>query len=213
MRKHFTVFGLTLLLISVATGCVQTNTGTKPPREGRIAFIANYMEGHKNYGNYIVSMSSDGSDQIELARWAILTEGHSHLWSKDGKSLAYLEGDEIPSGMIRIRPSWLVVTNADGSERRRLLNLKGIEVSSMSLSPDGKTILLQCEARGRLLLPGQTPSEPIRPDPRVLAVPDLYAVDVTSGGLSRVTGDTDIIASYPVFSPDGRKIAFIGTKA
>ena len=110
----FTVLGLMLLLISVVTGCDETTTGIEGPHDGRIAFVASYKEGHENYGNFIVSMSNDGSDQVELARWAILREGHSHLWSRDGASLAYLEGEERVSGMIQIAPSWLLLPTLMG---------------------------------------------------------------------------------------------------
>ena len=123
-----------LILILGATGCQNTTTGNEATSEGRIAYIANYMEGHEHYGNYIVSMNQNGNNQVELARWAILSEGHSHLWSKDGTSFAYLEGDEMVSGIIQTIPSWLVIANTDGSERRRLLDLRGVEYPYVSLA-------------------------------------------------------------------------------
>jgi len=197
-----------LVLISGVTGCQKKTVGNEITSESRIACIANYMEGHEHYGNYIVSMSNDGNNQVEMAPWSILTAGHSHLWSKDGTSFVYLEGKELTSGTIRTIPSWLVIANADGSMRRRLLDLRGVEISSMSLSPDGKTILLECQVEYSSLTPGETTFKPIHTDPHF---PGLYSVDVVTGEAKRLIGDADIGVIYPVFSPDRTKIAFIGS--
>ena len=78
----------------------------------------------------------------------------------------------------------------------------------MSLSPDGKTVLLECQVQHGSLTPGETPSKPIHSDPRS---PGLYSVDVVTGESKRLIGVTDIGVIYPVFSPDGAKIAFIGS--
>jgi Tol biopolymer transport system component len=207
MGKHVIIIWMISLLLLVVAGCQQKTSGNEAASEGRIACIANYMEGHEHYSNYIVSMDNNGNNQVELVRWSILSDGHSHLWSKDGTSFAYLEGDELVSGIIQTTPSWLVIASADGSERRRLLDLGGLEVSSMSLSPDGKTVLLECQVALRSLTSGETSSPPIHSDPWY---PGLYSVDVATGEYRRLIADADIGVRYPVFSPDGTKIAFLG---
>jgi Tol biopolymer transport system component len=187
MKKLMVVMlTLILMLLPVCNG----TTGGRP---ARIAFSAHYKDSR---GWYVVSMNEDGSNQTKLARFTNIGQ-HDQWWSHDGR-LVYLEGD------YREPANWLSITDADGGNRRRILDISGMVITIMSLSPDGNTVLLACRAA--------TPREnPPGPAPENMgSYIDFYSLDVDSGALRRLTDTPDIRKENAVFSPNGRKIAFLG---
>ena len=179
------------LLLPLSVSCKDTTTAA------RIAFFGHYEDGS---GWYIVSMDEDGSGQVELTRWPTVGN-HRQSWSRDG-TLAYIEGAWGEP------PTWLCLVDADGNNQRRLLDITELEVDNMSMAPQGNTVLLSVNVKHSIEIPheGHTDIE-IKYDR------DLYAVDVATGTLKRLTNSPDILEQYAVFSPDGRRITFFGRTA
>ncbi len=177
------------LLLPPSVSCKDTTPAAK------IAFVGHYEDGS---GWYVFSMNEDGSGQVELTRWPPSVGNHRQSWSRDG-ALAYIEGAWGEP------PTWLSLVDADGSNQRRLLDITELEIDNMSMAPEGNTVLLSVDVRHRIEIAheGHTDIE-TRYDR------DLYAVDVATGTLKRLTDTPDIREENAVFSPDGRKIAFFG---
>jgi len=160
--------------------------------------ITAFMGSHKDTNDwYIVSMNEDGSGQVELTRWPSVGN-HRQCWSRDG-TLAYIEWTEGEP------LAWLNVVDLDCNHRSRVLDLSGVNVESISISPDGKTVLLACVAIPKINRPPD-----VKPNAMISNHWDLYVVDVVTGTLNQLTDTTDIREINAVFSPDGRKIAFFG---
>ncbi len=176
------------LLLPLSVSCKDTTTAEK------IAFHGRYKDGS---GWYIVSMDEDGSGQVELTR-SRSVRNHRQFWSRDG-TLAYIEGAWGEP------PTWLSLVDADGSNRRRLLDITELEINHMSMAPQGNTVLLSVNVRHRIEIPHEG-----HIDIETRYDRELYAVDVATGTLDRLTETPDIREGNAVFSPDGRKIAFFG---
>ena len=190
MKNLLTTSGVIFLVtLLILPGC----SGATSERPARIAFAAHYKDSR---GWYIVSMNEDSSNQTKLARFVNVGQ-HDQWWSRDGR-LVYIEG------AYREPATWLSMTDADGSNRRRILDISGMVITVMSLSPDGDTVLLASRAA--------TPREkPLGPAPENMSrYTDFYSLDVAGGALRQLTDTPDIRKENAVFSPDCRKIAFIG---
>jgi Tol biopolymer transport system component len=136
----------------------------------------------------------------------------SPAWSPDGRRLAFLSGE---SGAA----TRLVVTNTDGTNRRKVLD----DVSTFAWSPDGasfaatqsqKVVVVKSDGSGlRTAAPVNANSLTWSPDGSHLAYsgqqkPDTGAhlfVIPSNGGAAVDLGPTDDV---PVWSPDSRRIAF-----
>ncbi len=177
------------LLLPLSVSCKDTTTAAK------IAFLGHYKDGS---GWYIVSMNEDGSGQVELTRWPPVGN-HRQSWSRNGATLAYFEG-------TKGEPlTWLSIVDADGSNQRRLLDIAELEIDSMSMAPEGNAVLLSVGVSRRIEI-----SHEGHTDIETSYDKDLYAVDVATGTLDRLTDTPDIQEGDAVLSPDGRKIAFFG---
>jgi dipeptidyl aminopeptidase/acylaminoacyl peptidase len=132
-------------------------------------------------------------------------------WSPDGKSLAYLTRDPMTAEEEHQRQDKSFVIRAGAPDRPTRLVVQSLQdvsprtltppshyVDGFSWSPDGREIAYSAAPRSGFSAPYET---------RVYAV----AVDGSPSGAPRTIVDRNGINQGPVFSPDGRQIAFIST--
>lgn len=108
-------------------------------------------------------------------------------WSPDGRYVAVNQtwyvtddrGEPIPAGDI-----WIV--RADGSHAARRLTARETawQPGRLAWSPDGQTLAVE-EGRG-----------------------DLWTVKVGDGAVTNLTATPDVVESSPIWSPDGRWLAY-----
>jgi TolB protein len=122
----------------------------------------------------------DGSDERQLSHDTVDLEDPS--WSPDGRQVAYVRLDGQRNS--------LHVMNADGTADRRLTPETQSPIHPAWM-PDGRSILY-CT------------NDDLDP-PRKNAA-EIYRIDVGSGKITTVISGG--VNTYPVPSPDGRKIAF-----
>lgn len=147
-------------------------------------------------GRQLVYQGADGLKVVRVADGNIrpLTDApdggaagdgndHDPVWSPDGRLIAFTRH---PSGQL-----WVV--RPDGSELRQLTDPpEGISDASATWSPDSGRLAVQ-------RLDAEDASS-------------LYVIDVTDGTATRIVGQ-DLDPVGPVWSPDGRWIAFFSPPA
>jgi dipeptidyl aminopeptidase/acylaminoacyl peptidase len=171
------------------------------PDGTKIAFVSN----RDNPDYEIYAMNRDGTDQTRLtaANYPSSSEvsSVSPAWSPDGTTIAYVQRQRI--GVAGPAEIWAM--DADGSNKRSLdphpyANPGTVEPSELfqdsepNWSPDGSKIVFASN-RDHSSTPG------------------LYTMNGTGGGVKHVysgTAETGHAAFFPVWSPEGNRIAFLG---
>lgn len=152
------------------------------PDGSRIAFQSNRQ------GNLDVwTMKADGSEQVQLTEDA--EPDYLPAWSPDGKTILFTswrkeKGEEK-------RAPHLYVMNADGTGERRLVAASLETSGGGTWSPDGKSIVYsrkEGENGARLVIADSEGKGERR--------------------LPKAAGEEDVYHGSPVFSPDGRSLAF-----
>jgi Tol biopolymer transport system component len=193
--RRAVVAALALAIATAATVfAVQAfEVNERPPRpaamveNGVIAFMSEtetdlYVNGAQS-GIFVVNPDESGVaalvDDPEAFEW-------DPAWSSDGSRIAFVLGGEASA-----RPMGLYVADSNGSGVTLVLeDVTG--PTSPSWTPDGRTIVFET-GLGR----EQTGS----------GNRDVFAIDVESGELTRLTDDS-ARDEYPALSPDGSRIAF-----
>ena len=169
--------------------------------------------------------SWDGKLQL---RMTTSTEGESApRWSPDGRYLSFLSGRP---GKAKGSQVWLLDRN--GGEAQQFTDVKG-RLSTYEWSPDSKTLLLVVTDRDpnepddeRPAGAGAAPAGPNAKAPKPIVIdrykfkqdvvgyltqkpPRLYLYDVATKKAEALTSGP-LEAASPVWSPDGKSIAFLG---
>jgi Tol biopolymer transport system component len=164
---------------------------------GRVAFVTS----PKGTSGRVVATATRPSPDVlaivELGR-SLNRSVHDQLWSRDGK-LVYFEGaysDPV---------TWLDTVNADGSNRHRLVDVEGQDLSSLSSSPDGRKVLIAYQD-------SRTVGTPLQGSVRVdtIRFTSIDSIDTASGAVTRVASVDNMSIDRAVFSPNGQRIAFVG---
>jgi TolB protein len=159
------------------------------PDGGRIAFVG-WRDG--NFGSHnleIYVINADGSGQRRLTRNT--AQDRDPVWSADGRRIAYVSNGQ------------LYVINADGSRQRRLTRTNGARNVAPAWSPDGRRIAFERRV-GRQDHRG-TPLEYGQCSRCIERLSSQVYVMNSDGSEARKLAER---SGAPVWSPDGRKIAF-----
>lgn len=154
--------------------------------------------------------SRDGTQHVQLTRPAGQT--HKPRWSPDGCCLAYLAA---PSGS---EIEQLMLLDRRGGEPRALTHVPG-GVRDFAFAPDGQRIALIMSRHG---------ASAAHPEPLVIDAWHFKSDDegylhkalehrlallhVTSGAVEALDDAPGVAAELPVWSPDGRLIAYVRTQ-
>jgi Tol biopolymer transport system component len=133
----------------------------------------------------VYSIRPDGTGETRLTNDAGTDQ--DAVWSPDGKQIAFRSTRDNPLGEI-------YVMNADGTEVVRLTNGSGFN-GEPSWSKDGRQIVFT------------STRDAVNPAIFTADDQDLYVMNADGSGVIRLT-DNNTNDQSPVFSPDGRSIAF-----
>jgi len=150
-----------------------------PGKNGRIVFI---QDGE------VFTMNSDGTDIKQLTQLSPDNSAAWAAWSADGKQIVFNEFPP-PDGVAQV---WAM--NSDGTNQHSVFAEQEYSENRPSFSPDGTNVVF---ARCLLLVgDGDTCA--------------IYTVGVDGEGLKAITSfHRDTTARSPMYSPDGKTIAFI----
>lgn len=138
-------------------------------------------------------MNADGSDQRNLTSSPETGEA-SPVWSPDGQRIAFTRSEDKDSDI------W--VMNADGSAQRNLTDSPETHEIAPAWSPDGERIAFTHVPR-------------LKTDDPTLENGDIFVMNADGSGQRNLTGGPepdDLIPDSPAFSPDGKRIAFLGLR-
>jgi Tol biopolymer transport system component len=205
--------------LTTATGGVTGRTVDREPAwspdGGRVAFVRRDREP-------VIHVAD--ADGVNLRR---LVDGWAPTWSPDGRRIAFRQ------------PASIAVVDSDGS-RLRVVGTRAYGSAGPEWSPDGQAVLYGCDGReppqttgpADLCLAdpdGATPTRTVwheqpgrgralgasfSPDGRSIAVMadgGVHVIDVETGDARRLSPIRSVFFyTTPVWSPDGRRIAFVG---
>jgi Tol biopolymer transport system component len=136
-------------------------------------------------------VNADGSFRLRLAG-----AGRAPAWSPDGRTIAFFSGVKI------------YLMNADGTEHQALTRLWNGRRASLAWSPDGRKLAF--------LAAGGPVVDDLGRGGCGQYCFNLYVLNSDGSGLRNLTsklsaaqGFGAVLASDPVWSPNGRKIAFV----
>ena len=175
--------------------------GVWSPNGKKIAFSAR-SAGERYLDIYVINASRTG--ETNLTRTKASSEG-APSWSSDSNRIAYLRGSD-PSGEIY---NDIYVMNSDGTSQTRLIeatDTKNFEVrfESPAWSPDGEKIAFMRTTSVDFV--NSSPSSAVP----ATGPSGLYVMRPDGTGLRKLSKEMPY-AQSPLWSPEGKKIAFSGT--
>jgi Tol biopolymer transport system component len=155
---------------------VEPAEATFPGKNGKIAFVARNLE-QEGYAD-IYSVNPDGTGRVQLTDDP--PDDTSPDWSPDGTKIAYVHGEAGDLFDPYNYPGAVMVMNADGSGKRKLLE----EGSGPAWSPEGTKIAFSRDG-------------------------DLWTVDAEGSGEDTLLAESPPECGYymPEWSPDGSRLA------
>jgi dipeptidyl aminopeptidase/acylaminoacyl peptidase len=172
---------------------------------------------------YVLTTNDRVSDEARSAIWMVSWDGSQRValtgaaegidkpkWSPDGRYLSFLS---MPAGSEKVQ---IMLLDRRGGDARQLTDVSG-DIGEYAWSPDGKRLVLTMESSdaGSQSKPMVIDALHFKQDDDGYLTQDrtrhLYSFDVESKHLEQLTSDAAFNEDLPVWSPDGRQIAFIRT--
>lgn len=148
-------------------------------------------------------MNADGTGVTPLTTLrATAASSVSPVWSPNGKKILYTSSRGLSGFDTAIPARNIWVMNSDGSDSQPLTTLTAASSSNPAWSPDG-TKIAYMSARA---LDGSNAA----------GGPNIWVMNADGSGatpLTRITTIYDLTTIAPVWSPDGKKIAYVSSRS
>ena len=176
-------------------GCVWSPNGKQ------IALVATRSAGEHFLDIFVTNADSTG--ETNLTRTKASTEA-APSWSPDSKKITYLSGSDASGELF----TDIYVTNSDGTSQTRLIKARDTKyfeggLESPEWSPDGEKIAF---IRTTRVVPDESAPSSAAP---ATGPSGLYTINPNGTALRKLSKEMSY-AQSPLWSPDGKQIAFSG---
>jgi dipeptidyl aminopeptidase/acylaminoacyl peptidase len=215
---------------------VPTDVRISPDGQRAVFSVKSVAPRRDGYRSALWIAPADGSRPAHQLTLGAKTDGNPR-WSPDSRTLAFLSdrGAILQAGGAGERPGpdeapedgatqvWLLPI--DGGEARQVTRLPR-DVTDLSWSPDGTRLVISSASVSTKPLPKPGPDKPPERDTRLIdrlgyqlngvgftydRPNNLWLLDVANDQIRRLTGGQSNDEN-PMFSPDGRRIAFVSNR-